>query len=132
MFDISIDLSVAFDLVNVNLLIKRLTIIGLPRDSIGLKSIFRVRAYKTQFFLTNKIDTKDKTQFQIGNPEPYPPHQRRTDLGALVVLSAPRFHYINEKSVSFQIYENKLVGLEVNKCHLLVLIFIYFIVITHL
>ena len=36
----SIDLSAAFDMVNVDLLLKRMSIIGLPRDLIDLVSIW--------------------------------------------------------------------------------------------
>ena len=36
----SLDLSCAFDVVNVPLLIKRLTIIGLPEDVVGLVEVW--------------------------------------------------------------------------------------------
>ena len=39
-----------------------------------------------------------ETQFQAGNPNPYPVQQQRKDLGAQVVLSTSRFSYTRTTS----------------------------------
>ena len=56
----SIGLSVAFDVMNVDLLLKRITIIGLPRDLIDLVSIW---LKERSFFVT--INGENSTLYDV-------------------------------------------------------------------
>ena len=59
----SLDLSSAFDVVNVELLLKRLKIIGIPSDIVSLISVWLENRY---FFVTVGDDSSDVHHSNVG------------------------------------------------------------------
>ena len=71
-----------------------MTIVYAREKKVDKNALCLINVISIQVFIYICETRAVETQFQTQNLDPYPLHQRRTDLGTLVVLSASRFRYI--------------------------------------